>query len=72
MSNEIPDPIVPRPQPGAPTLHMIWAFVPGQPPEMLFTKFSREAADAMVTALTRHAALSNTAVEYRVISSGFL
>jgi hypothetical protein len=51
---------------------MIWAFVPGQPPEMLFTKFSREAADAMVTALTRHAALSNTAVEYRVISSGFL
>jgi len=63
--------LVTRPPTGAQQLHLIWAFVPGEPPQMLYARRDLDSARATVAALNYQANLANIAVTYEIISTGF-
>ena len=63
--------IVPRPPNGSRQIHLIWAYVPGEPPQMLYARMDLDSARATVAALNYQANLANIAVTYEIISTGF-
>ena len=63
--------LVTRPPTGAQQLHLIWAIVPGEPPQMLYARRDLASAQATVAALNYQANLANIAVTYEIISTGF-